>query len=90
MIRREDRRPRAGCKPPPVYLHVHAGKKGDPRYTDHIAHLPETDRTKRARPGSINHIFFLHDHDCRYWATDDLDDCRCDLVVHRHTEPVRS
>jgi hypothetical protein len=42
------------------------------------------------RAGTIEHLCFFHDPDCEFYATEDMADCKCNPIVKRYAEPVRS
>ena len=59
-------------------------------FESYIRHLPQVPLDAPRQPGTVEHLVIHHDEWCRFYETENFNDCNCDFVVSRHVEPERS
>jgi len=65
-------------------------KRHNTFFRDYIRHLPEIAVDAPYERGRVYHTVFFHDDHCPFYASNDLADCTCNVIVRRYVEPGRS
>jgi hypothetical protein len=65
-------------------------KRHDTIFHKYVRHLPEIPVDAPYERGRVYHTVFFHDHDCPFYASNNLADCACNVIVRRFVEPRRS
>jgi hypothetical protein len=67
-----------------------ARKRQTDLYHDYIRHLPRVPVGASLERGRVYHLVLHHDDRCKFYETENVADCNCDVVVSQHIEPRRS
>ena len=59
-------------------------------YNEYIRHLPSVPVDTPFEPGEVHHLVIHHDDWCRFYDTENMNDCNCNPILSRHVEPQRS